>query len=181
MTAFIRGVDDIRHRTGGAVLLVHHSGKDPQKGERGSSVLRAAGDTLVLCDKTTTFPGSIIECVKQKDAPEFAKYVVRRKVVDLGPDADGEPRTSCVLEQQEQQRTSFMLLAAKEKEQVRRLWDEFGANPFGSNKAARVLDLSSSGGNAKLRRWADRGVLDNHEEGYRLSTGSRQGVLADCR
>lgn len=46
----IRACDKIRAVTGAAVALVHHSGKDPGKGARGHSSLRAAVDTELLVD-----------------------------------------------------------------------------------------------------------------------------------
>lgn len=45
MGAAVRGCDRIRSKTGAAVLLVHHEGKDGSKGARGSTVLRGAIDT----------------------------------------------------------------------------------------------------------------------------------------
>lgn len=47
MNAAIRGCDMIRERTGGAVLLVHHSGKDRSKGMRGSTALLGAVDSVI--------------------------------------------------------------------------------------------------------------------------------------
>jgi len=45
MSAAVAGCDRIRFQTGATVLLVHHEGKNPQKGARGSTVLRGAIDT----------------------------------------------------------------------------------------------------------------------------------------
>ena len=45
MGALVRNIDRLRDETGGAVLLVHHSGKDLSRGARGHSLLRAATDT----------------------------------------------------------------------------------------------------------------------------------------
>ncbi len=44
MNLAIRGCDRIRERTGAAVMLVHHSGKDQSKGMRGSTALLGAVD-----------------------------------------------------------------------------------------------------------------------------------------
>ncbi len=45
MGVFISNIDaHLRRRYGAAVLLVHHSGKDPSKGARGSTALKAAVD-----------------------------------------------------------------------------------------------------------------------------------------
>ena len=45
MSAFVQGCDRLRERTKAAVLVIHHEGKDPGKGARGSNVLRGAWDT----------------------------------------------------------------------------------------------------------------------------------------
>lgn len=47
MHAAISGCDDVRERTGAAVLLVHHSGKDQTKGMRGSTALLGAVDAVL--------------------------------------------------------------------------------------------------------------------------------------
>ena len=44
MNLAIKGCDRIRERTGAAVMLVHHSGKDQSKGMRGSTALLGAID-----------------------------------------------------------------------------------------------------------------------------------------
>lgn len=45
----IQAVDAIRNETDATVMLVHHSGKDPGKGARGSNALLAAADTEIQC------------------------------------------------------------------------------------------------------------------------------------
>lgn len=44
MGAFIQGCDILNAKTEATILLVHHSGKDQDKGAKGSSTLRAALD-----------------------------------------------------------------------------------------------------------------------------------------
>jgi hypothetical protein len=44
---FMAFVDKVRVTTGAAVLLIHHSGKDSDRGERGSTALRGAADTTM--------------------------------------------------------------------------------------------------------------------------------------
>jgi len=73
MGAFVRGVDRLIEETGAAVLVVHHTGKDDAKGERGSSALRGALDTSIFVKRRDR----AVELVnraphgKQKDADEF--------------------------------------------------------------------------------------------------------------
>ena len=70
MSRFVAGADEIRERTGAAVLIVHHSNAAGDR-ERGSTVLRGAADTMIFAkaeDGVVT-----VECAKQKDAAPFDK------------------------------------------------------------------------------------------------------------
>jgi RecA-family ATPase len=91
MTQFVRGLDDLRSQFPEAtILVVHHSGKDKARGERGSTVLRAAADTVVRLDKqgrTIT-----LKCEKQKDGEEFEEVLLTLETIPLGGD-----QSSCVL------------------------------------------------------------------------------------
>jgi len=53
MGKLVDNCDLVRNRTGACVLLVHHSGKDPGNGARGSSVLRASMDSEISLDAHT--------------------------------------------------------------------------------------------------------------------------------
>jgi hypothetical protein len=76
MGAFIANADQIRRATGATVLIVHHTGKDTSRGERGSSALRAAADTMIALDADNTL--ITVTCDKQKDAPPFAQIGLER-------------------------------------------------------------------------------------------------------
>lgn len=68
MNAFVSSVDKLRQATGAHVMLVHHTGKDADKGARGSSVLRAALDTEMQCDRMDfSQPFVAFNVTKQKD------------------------------------------------------------------------------------------------------------------
>ena len=133
MTQFVRGLDDLRsHFPEGAILVVHHSGKDKARGERGSTVLRAAADTVIRLDKqgrTIT-----LKCEKQKDGEEFKDLRLTLKIVDLGD------RTSCVLR------------PASGEELANR---EYGpANPKVAKTDGTMLDaLTALGGQAGYAKW----------------------------
>ena len=90
MGAFIANVDVIRARTGAAVMIVHHSGKDASKGARGSSALRAAVDTEL------EIAGGAIHVRKQRSYPSGYKIGFSLPVIVLGQDEDGDDITSCV-------------------------------------------------------------------------------------
>jgi hypothetical protein len=65
MSAFVKACDDIRAHIGGAVIGVHHSGKDKDKGMRGSTVLLGACDATFKVQKQDLL--LTLTCEKQKD------------------------------------------------------------------------------------------------------------------
>ncbi|WP_321821893.1 MULTISPECIES: helicase RepA family protein [unclassified Burkholderia] len=80
---------------GGAVLVVHHTGKDAAKGLRGHSSLFAALDAAL---EVTRIDGRREWTVaKSKDDADGERYAFALRVVDLGEDEAGEPITSCVV------------------------------------------------------------------------------------
>lgn len=99
MGAFIRACDQLRTELDGAtVLVVHHSGKDSEKGARGSSALRAACDFELKVsprgDKMTS-----LACTKAKDSEPFESMQFKLSPVDIGEkDHKGRDLTSLVLE-----------------------------------------------------------------------------------
>ena len=81
---------------GAAVLLVHHTGKDPGRGMRGNYTLVANIDTVIYCEEFGQRRGMDLICQKQKDAGFFAPYRVHNEEVAFG---DGV--TSLVLDYQD--------------------------------------------------------------------------------
>jgi hypothetical protein len=65
----IARVDQLRAIHGSAALLIHHTGKDKARGERGSSALRGAMDQLLSLDGN--HERLRLTCEKQKDDGEF--------------------------------------------------------------------------------------------------------------
>ncbi len=84
MNTFIRNLDSIRTATGAAIMVIHHSGKDLERGERGSSALRGAADTILnLKGKKGLIT---LECDKQKDGKPFEPIGLTLQAVDLPGD-----------------------------------------------------------------------------------------------
>jgi len=79
MGAFVAACDVVRQHTGGAVMGVHHSGKDKEKGMRGSTVLLGACDGVIRVSKD----GDLVtlKTEKQKDAEEAPPIYMRMKKV----------------------------------------------------------------------------------------------------
>ncbi len=92
MTSVIAAADAIRDELEAGVVLVHHSGKDAQKGARGHSSLFAAADTVI----------SVVERVavveKVRDGLTGGRFPFALDVVSLGEDSDGDPVTTCVVQ-----------------------------------------------------------------------------------
>ena len=97
MGAFVRACDRIRSETGATVLVIHHSGKDAEKGARGSSALRAACDfefKVVSSGKKVTK----LTCTKAKDSDPFDDMDFKLEIVEIGRnDAKGRPMASLTL------------------------------------------------------------------------------------
>ncbi len=97
MGDFVNACDHIREVTGATILVVHHSGKDAEKGARGSSALRAACDF----EFKVTSPGkklTRLSCTKAKDSDPFDDINFKLNVVEIGVrDRKGKPLTSLTL------------------------------------------------------------------------------------
>lgn len=84
MTMWVSGLQVLVEAFGrSTVLVVHHSGKDPTKGDRGSTVLRASVETVLELsgDRRT----ATLTCHKQKNGPEPRPLALARE----GREQDG--------------------------------------------------------------------------------------------
>lgn len=86
----------IHRATGAMVLLIHHSGKDSNKGARGWSGLRAACD--VELEVMRADDDRVLTVTKQKDGEDGAEFGFRLEVVAIAMDDDGDVISSCVVE-----------------------------------------------------------------------------------
>jgi len=101
MNGFIQGCDKLKAQTGATILIVHHSGKDQDKGARGSSALRAALDVEYRLTRESS-PGQpqhslVMRSTKLKEAEEPAEIAFDLKKVDIFVDSDNETVSSLVL------------------------------------------------------------------------------------
>jgi hypothetical protein len=81
--------------TGGLVVLVHHTGKDMDRGMRGHNSLFAAADCVVLVQRCAE--GRSFEVKKAKDGEDGIGSGFELTPVVLGLDTDGEEVRSCVV------------------------------------------------------------------------------------
>jgi len=80
MTLFVNACNAVQTFTGGAVLGVHHSGKDTTKGMRGSTVLLGGCDASICLNRDED--GRVkLEVEKQKDAEQGEPIMVTLKKV----------------------------------------------------------------------------------------------------
>lgn len=101
---FIKNLESLRQEFNITVIVIHHSGKDPSKGARGSSAFRAALDHEILVAKPDK--GFLkISCEKARNSEPFTPMSFKFKNIHLlendgSPitDEEGELIQSCVLE-----------------------------------------------------------------------------------
>ena len=93
---FVHNCDLIREATGAHVMVIHHTGKDEDRGARGSSALRAAMDNEI---QVTSDWKILSRKQRDQEPPEPLHFKLRS--VTLGMDEDGEPVTSAVVDDTE--------------------------------------------------------------------------------
>ena len=104
MNIAIQHCDLIRAETGASVLVVHHSGKDEDRGARGSSALRAACDFEFSVKRQASDSGikATLKNTKAKDSEPLHDTELRYQTVELGlVDEDGEPITTLARSRQD--------------------------------------------------------------------------------
>ena len=79
---FLAFADVIQQTFHCTILIVHHEGKDTQRGPRGSSALKGNTETVIGLEPTEE--GCKLYCVKQKDIREFDDIYLKKLVVRFG-------------------------------------------------------------------------------------------------
>lgn len=95
MGAVLEACSLISEASGGLTLLVHHVGKDPERGARGHSSLIAAVDASLMVVRSAK--GRFWEAKKVKDGQDGIRGDFELESVTLGVDADGDDVSSCVV------------------------------------------------------------------------------------
>jgi hypothetical protein len=98
MGHLVRNIERLRAETQAHLLIVHHTGKDANRGARGHNLLRAAIDTELEVSKSANLGVSTAQVTKQRDAETGAVFAFRLKPVELGHDQRGKVITSCILQ-----------------------------------------------------------------------------------
>ena len=96
MGLFVGNAGRIERELGVLVLAVHHSGKDIERGMRGSSALHGA--TSAEWEVSGEEGDRTFRVAKMKDAEGGETFVFRMFQVEVGRDEDGDPVTTLVAE-----------------------------------------------------------------------------------
>lgn len=115
---FVRNCDLIREATGAHVMVIHHTGKDEDRGARGSSALRAAVDNEIQ----VTADGEILSRKQRDQEPPEPLHFKLRSVV-LGVDEDGDPVTSAVVDEAEPPKKEAKPLKGRDEVALQALQD----------------------------------------------------------
>lgn len=95
MSRFVAHLDAARHDVGVAFVVVHHQGKDRDRGMRGSTHLLGAADTVIRVEKRDTVRVATVE--KQRDGREGVEIPFDLAGVGIGRDDDDLPISTCVV------------------------------------------------------------------------------------
>jgi hypothetical protein len=96
MGGIIAGAQKLANRTGGLVILIHHSGKDRSKGMRGHSSLIAAMDAVIEVARDGDDRSWRAAKVKDDDCGPPRRFKLKSHFV--GRDEDGDELRSCAIE-----------------------------------------------------------------------------------
>jgi hypothetical protein len=99
MGAVMQNLQHIADATGAAVLAIHHTGKDPSRGGRGSSAIRAAVDVEIEVTHDEGAGVRVLTVRKQRNLGTTGLRLAAKFVrVDIGVDQWGKRQTVSVIE-----------------------------------------------------------------------------------
>jgi KaiC/GvpD/RAD55 family RecA-like ATPase len=158
MNQFITNLDRLKAEFGCTVLVVHHTGKDAAKKERGNTALRGASDTMILLDETDNSDGiaggAAVFCEKQKDASEFDRYVLLKHRVEL---EDGQE--SIVFVPKDKTATEYQFLKPVLKELLHDLHANHRNQSFSFSQGHDDSGLAKSTYMDRLQTLVHRGMI----------------------
>jgi hypothetical protein len=157
----VAAADRIRTELSCAVGFIHHAGKDPSKGARGSSALRAACDTEILIEGQTGPRTATV--TKQRDLVCGEKFGFTLKTVDLGADPEGDRVTSCVLEHADVIATTRQRVSSKNQSAILSAMQEFHREHPDRDGLISSIDLRAIGNAQGLTRSRVREAVEGLE------------------
>lgn len=105
MGAYVRAADAVGAAFGCIVPIVHHCGHEGSR-PRGHSLLLGAADIQISVKRNST-DNIVAEIELAKDGPVGLQIVSCLKVVTIGVDEDGDPITSCVVDEVEREASAL--------------------------------------------------------------------------
>ncbi len=98
MGLYVSNMKLLKDRTGAAILIVHHCGKDEAKGMRGHSSLLGALDGELAVERPDPKQPRIFKAGKLREGESFCDlFTFNLDVKEIGTDPDGDPVTTCVV------------------------------------------------------------------------------------
>ena len=180
----VAGADLIRSETGACVAFVHHAGKDPSKGARGSSALRAATDTEILIEALGDRRNATVTKQRDLSTGEVLPFELVPVQVGIDPD-DRSAVTSCVVKHLDAeaapdpkvrelrgkaQRQVVEALRARTQSDTGRIW---GLNEL--RQVARETGLSKSTARSAIDVITASPYMQTTAFGYRFTDGRVEG------
>lgn len=163
MNIFVNRCDQLRRGLGATVLVIHHTSRDGE--ERGSTVLRAAADTMLRTDRH----GNVVTltCNKQKDGEHSPGLAFQLQPVDVAQDEQGNKLTSCRIVQTvrpsvHQKRTTAAAVRIRVALALR---DACGGEPASAEKLRQVTAIPRSTLASHLRALVKEGCVTSTGRG----------------
>lgn len=98
INVLVSRVESLQRETGAHILVVHHSGKDRDRGMRGSNALLGAVDAALEISRHEESGICNVKAIKLKDASGASPFGYKLRQSVLGIDEDGEEISSCVID-----------------------------------------------------------------------------------
>lgn len=152
MAAYVAGLQRIIAETGVTILVIHHLGKNKDRGSRGSTALPAALDTELQIERYEDRNTLELKVTKQRDMADGGSFFYTLDSESLGTNEHGEEITAVVAVQAERseggKRRKPVKISDGQKlilDALKRALDEGGQEAPASNHIpphARVVTLS---------------------------------------
>lgn len=179
--AALKPLRDATETGGFHCLIVHHPGKDSERGARGSNALPAAADAIIA----VTVPGfegakakpsdamRRATITKMRDGEAGGEFCYRLPIVEMGIDEDGDPITTCRVEPCHPPKLDDAGLSKTDKELmavVRDAIDEAGGDRAGAEEARLRFYAGRPDAKESTRRMAWQRTLRRAIEDGRIET-----------
>ena len=173
MNKFVAACDYLREVCDAFVLAVHHTGKDSDRGARGSSVLRAAADVELSVSRGTNERAAIISVTKMKDAEDGARVGVRMVSVESVFPATGEVINTLVpvLDDENQRQKTVSRLGRNERSVMSALSSVYPLK-FGQLKAMTGIENGTLG--RAVRSLLEKNLVGQDGDSYFPVSGAEE-------